>query len=178
MTVREAREEDIPSIARVHVDSWRTAYRGIVSDAFLAGLSYVKSEDRHRRHMAQPGTVSLVAELPRDGIVGFLNGGSERTGDAQFPGELYAIYILAQHRRQGMGAALVEHWAADLRRTTVNAALVWVLADNKPGIAFYQRFGARQLREQMIEIGGVSLRELAYGWDDLSVLEPGGIRGT
>lgn len=171
MTVRPAREDDIPCIARVHVESWRTTYRGIVSDSFLAGLSCQKQEDRHRRHMAQPGSVHFVAELPHDGIVGFLSGGRERSGDIHFPGELYAIYLLDPYRRQGIGSALVQQWAASLRRTALNSALVWVLADNKPAVTFYQRLGGKLLRERIIEIGGASLRELAYGWDDLSALE-------
>lgn len=170
MIVRPAREEDIPSMARVHVDSWRTTYRGILADSFLAELSYQNCEDRHRRHMAQPGAVHLVAELAHAGIVGFLSGGLERSGDLDFRGELYAIYILDQHRRLGIGSALVQQWAASLRRAALNSALVWVLADNKPAVVFYERLGGQPLREKMIEIGGVSLKELAYGWQDLSNL--------
>jgi ribosomal protein S18 acetylase RimI-like enzyme len=176
--IRPTREQDIPSIARVHVESWRTTYRGIVADSFLDALSYQKHEDRHRRYMAQPGTVHFVAELPRDGIVGFLMGGRERSGDVQFPGELFAIYILDQNRRQGIGSALVRHWAASLRRAGLNSALVWVLVENKPAIAFYRRLGCRQLREQMVEIGGDSMKEFAYGWDDLTTLEHGGFGRT
>ena len=33
VTIREARIEDAPGIAKVHVDSWRTTYAGIVSAA-------------------------------------------------------------------------------------------------------------------------------------------------
>jgi ribosomal protein S18 acetylase RimI-like enzyme len=175
MIVRPAREEDIPSIARVHVESWRTTYRGIVADSFLAGLSYQKHEERHRKYMAQPGAVYFVAEFPRGCIVGFLSGGPERSGDLRFPGELYAIYVLDQHRRHGIGSALVRQWATSLRQATLNSALVWVLADNKPAVDFYGRLGGKPLREQMIEIGGASLRELAYGWEDLSILHHGGI---
>jgi ribosomal protein S18 acetylase RimI-like enzyme len=100
--------------------------------------------------------------------VGFLSGGPERSGDLHFPGELYAIYMLHQYRRHGGGRALVQQWAATLRREAVNAALVWVLAENKPAIAFYERLGGKRLREQAIEIGGEPLKELAYGWEDLS----------
>jgi ribosomal protein S18 acetylase RimI-like enzyme len=175
MIVRPASEQDIPSISRVHVESWRTAYRGIIADSFLAGLSYQKHEERHRRYIVQPGTIYLVAELPGAGVVGFLSGGPVRNGDRHFPGELYAIYILDQHRRHGIGSALVQQWAQSLRQGALNAALVWVLADNKPAIAFYGGLGAKPLREQMIEIGGVSLREVAYGWTDLEVLRRRGV---
>ena len=40
VTIREARIEDAPGIAKVHVDSWRTTYAGIVSAANPARRFY------------------------------------------------------------------------------------------------------------------------------------------
>src|SRR5918998_4172552 len=42
--VREARPADAAGIARVHVDTWRTTYRGIVPDDHLDALSYEARE--------------------------------------------------------------------------------------------------------------------------------------
>ena len=39
-TIRTAQREDAADIARVHIDCWRTTYKGIFPDALLAGLSY------------------------------------------------------------------------------------------------------------------------------------------
>ncbi len=55
MRIREATPDDIPGIARVHVDTWRTAYLGIVPAEHLAGLSYERSEARWREHAVQRG---------------------------------------------------------------------------------------------------------------------------
>lgn len=170
MHVRPATQADIPDISRVHVDAWRTAYRGIIPDAFLDTLSYPKHEERHHRYMAKPDTLYFIAETPADGIIGFLMGGRERTGDPHHAGEIYAIYLLHEHRRRGTGSALVAQWANALRGAGMNSAMVWVLADNTSAVRFYQRTGASYLREQPIEIGGVSLKEHAYGWDDLSAV--------
>jgi len=170
MTVRPAQTDDIPAIARVHVDSWRTTYAGIVAAAYLNALSYEQHEERHRRYIAHPDTFYLVAELPDEGIVGFLSGGPERSGERRFAGELFAIYLRQNHQRRGIGKGLVQKWAATLQERGLNSALVWVLADNAPAISFYQRLGAKRLREQMIEVAGEPLKELAYGWDDLRTL--------
>jgi ribosomal protein S18 acetylase RimI-like enzyme len=171
MTVRAACQADIPSIARVHVDAWRTTYRGIVADSYLAGLSNQKHEERHRHMIAEPGTKLFVAELPEEGVVAFLSGGRERSCDLLFPAEVYAIYLLEKHQRRGIGSALVRQWAENMQREGLNAGLVWVLADNKSAIAFYERLGGKLLlREQNIKIGGDSLREVAYGWEDLRAL--------
>jgi hypothetical protein len=42
MLVREASLEDIEGIARVHVDSWRSTYKGIISESYLSNLTLEK----------------------------------------------------------------------------------------------------------------------------------------
>jgi hypothetical protein len=43
--------------------------------------------------------------------------------------------------------------------------LVWVLAENYAR-GFYERLGGALVGEQEITLGGVALREVAYGWPD------------
>lgn len=173
MNIRPALEQDIPSLAKVHVESWRTTYRGIVADSFLANLSYQKHEERHRRYIAQSQVVYFLAELTEAGVVGFLSGGPERSGDAQFSSELYAIYLLAEHQRRGIGAQLVREWACSIISAGKSSGLVWVLADNAPARRFYERLGGQPMREEILEIGGQPLKEIAYGWKDLSLISNG-----
>ena len=45
LEIRTARIEDSPGIARVHVDSWRTTYRGIVPQDVLENLSYQQRQE-------------------------------------------------------------------------------------------------------------------------------------
>lgn len=40
MNIRKANRDDAPGIAKVHVDSWRTTYKGIIPQSFLDELSY------------------------------------------------------------------------------------------------------------------------------------------
>ena len=44
--IREAVPADAGAVARVHVDSWRTTYRGIIADSILSDLSY-ELRERH-----------------------------------------------------------------------------------------------------------------------------------
>jgi GNAT superfamily N-acetyltransferase len=115
-------------------------------------------------------TIRLVAEVPQAGIVGFLNGGPERSGDPQYTGEIHAIYLLQSHHRIGLGSGLIRAWAAEMLASGVNTAMVWALADNHRAAAFYHRLGAKRLREQPLAIAGISAMEVAWGWDDLSKL--------
>ena len=48
IVIRPAQTADAPGIARVHVEAWRSTYRGIVSDAFLDNArQYGKCRDAH-----------------------------------------------------------------------------------------------------------------------------------
>lgn len=166
--IRPVAEADYSVVAKVHVDSWRTTYRGIVPDDFLGGMSYEVSEARWRRISAQapPGYAMFVAEDEGRNIVGFANGGRERSGDADYDGELYAIYLIESHQRQGIGKALFHHVAKHLVENGFRSMLIWVLTEN-PSCRFYEAIGGVPVRGQEIEIGGKRLKESGYGWTNL-----------
>ncbi|HOG45164.1 MAG TPA: GNAT family N-acetyltransferase [Anaerolineae bacterium] len=171
MLVREATLDDTPGIARVHVDTWRAAYAGIIPAAHLAGLSYEAREQRWRDNLtnAAPGRFTLVAEEAGE-VVGFSGGGPERGADAEYRGEVYAVYVRPGRQRRGIGRQMVQACARRLLVQRLGSVLIWVLADNKPARGFYERLGGRPVREQTVEIGGAWLREVGYGWPDARAL--------
>jgi ribosomal protein S18 acetylase RimI-like enzyme len=171
LKIREAQSEDAAGIARVHVDSWRTTYRGIISEEVLANLSYENRERGWARGLSDPNrkTFDFVAENDSGEIVGFATGGQERTGDQSYKGELYAIYILEQFQGQGVGNILTQAIVQRLAQSGMTSMLVWVLVDN-PSLHFYEALGGQRIKQQPIEIGGETYEEIAYGWEDITVL--------
>jgi ribosomal protein S18 acetylase RimI-like enzyme len=172
--IRPATAHDAAAIANVHVESWRTTYKGIVPDDFLAGLSDAPREQIWRQVLINPGSPSFVyvAEGGRGQVVGFVSGGPERRGHPVYTGELYAIYLLAAYQGQGIGRQLVRSLTSRLRREGLTALLLWVLAEN-PSRIFYERLGGRPVEEKTVTIGGVPLVEVAYGWlDSRALIEP------
>ncbi len=169
--IREARADDAPAIARIHVASWRTTYRGIVPDDVLANLSVERREQMWARTLGNPdGTVFVyVAEDAAEQTIGFTAGGPEREGDALYTGELYAIYLLAEAQGRGVGRCLMQQVAARLATMGHDAMLVWALAEN-PACRFYAALGGVPVREKEIDMGGASLMEVAYGWADTRAL--------
>jgi L-amino acid N-acyltransferase YncA len=170
MEIREAQISDAPAIARVHVDSWRSTYSGIVPADYLARLDYGQREqewcDRIRAKRERQ-FISVAQEAGE--IVGFASCGPEGSGNPTYDGELYVIYILEEHQRQGTGRLLVSHLASGLLQAGMESMLVWVLADN-PFRRFYERLGGQPVAEQSVSIGEVELEEVAYGWRDIRIL--------
>jgi GNAT superfamily N-acetyltransferase len=168
--IRKAVLADAAAIARVHVDSWRTTYRGIVSDSYLASLSHEQRENGWKGALENGISVMFVAEeeAPKQ-IVGFVKGGQERSKNPEYTGELGAIYLLEEYCGKGIGQRLVLALAKELIDLGHSSMLVWVLAKN-PYCKFYEKLGGKYLRSKQIEIGGSSYEEIAYGWKNLDAI--------
>ncbi|MBC8509881.1 MAG: GNAT family N-acetyltransferase [Anaerolineales bacterium] len=167
MLIRKAIVQDANAIARVHVDSWRTTYQGIVADDYLAALSYEQREKMWHDYLtsSERQSILFVSDLDEDGVIGFVSAGSRNEDDPIHKGEIYALYVLEKFHRRGVGRTLFQASVNELSKMGFSSLLVWVLKDN-PACKFYEAIGGRYLREKEIEIGDQRLAEVAYGWSD------------
>lgn len=170
--IRDARPSDAAAIARVHVDTWRTAYRGIVSEGHLRSLCYETSAKRHQERIsrqAETGLVSLVAVWEGGEIVGFVNAGAERKGISGFDAEVYGVYVLESYQGKGVGRALLAGTARELARAGFSSLILWALEANAAR-GFYEALGGASVKADTIKIGGQELPVVSYGWRDLTAL--------
>ncbi len=167
--IRKATLEDASAIATIHVAAWREAYRGIISDEFLANLSIQRRTEFWVNSLSDPAHIfhhAFVAEMNGQ-AVGFAGYGISQEKESGFDGELFSIYILQFSHKRGIGRSLVNQVVKEMQEAGGNSMMVWVLKDN-PARGFYERLGGEYLKEKYIEIGGDPLLEAAYGWRDLS----------
>ncbi len=168
--IRLAQMGDSLAIARVHVDTWRTTYMGIVPDEFLANLSYVRCQENWVKELSNPQGEwrTFVAEARSGQIVAFASGGPLREALADFDGELYVVYVLKSYQGMGYGKRLVTQVALDLASRGFHSLVIWALKDN-PACRFYEMLGGQLTAEKAVEIGGKELLDVAYVWPDLAV---------
>lgn len=172
MEIRTAAKEDANGIAKVHVESWKTTYKDLLSSEYLANLSHESHNEMWEEILEEKNSDSFhaVAVDEEGKIIGFISGGGDRSGDPYIKGELYAIYILESCQRQGLGQKLLLLLVEHLQGLGINNMLVWVLKDN-PARQFYESLGASFYKEEEIEIAGSRLIELGLLWDDLTLLK-------
>ncbi|TFB22877.1 GNAT family N-acetyltransferase [Filobacillus milosensis] len=170
MNIRKATMEDAPGIGKVHVDSWQTTYKNIVSDRFLNQLSYDNRTNLWKRNISENEFHIVVAENEEGEIIGFASGKQEDSGNfPDYDGDITSIYLLDEYQGQGVGQKLLEAVFYQFRILGYNSAVVWVLKDNRSR-HFYEKTGAEVLiDDQKVKIGGDQLDIMAYGWKDLSV---------
>jgi ribosomal protein S18 acetylase RimI-like enzyme len=175
LAVRAARAADAAELSRVHRESWRTTYAGILPLAVVARETGRKSEAEWRRRLADrtPGSATWVAERGAHGIVGFASCGEARGGViAGFDAEIYALYVLQDHQRRGVGRSLVRECARHFVRHGLFAFHLWVLKANRARL-FYEAIGGQVVGERTERLGRHDFGEIAYGWDDLTELVAG-----
>lgn len=143
VVVREALIEDAAELGRMHVESWRWAYAGLLPAEVLAGLSVAERTARWREILASAErSVTFVATGPD--VVGFASAGPARP-DAGGPavGELYGIYLAEHVAGIGIGRMLQDEAQGWLRAQGFTEARLWVLRDNQRARRFYERCGWR-----------------------------------
>ncbi|WP_308461967.1 GNAT family N-acetyltransferase [Planococcus sp. CP5-4] len=166
--IRRAKLSDARGIAKVHVDSWITTYRNIVPDEYLDGLKYEEREKQWERNLQH--ATAFVAENKTGEVIGFADGGKERSSDyPDIGGEVYAIYILKAYQGQGVGKLLMQAISKELLDRDIQSMIVWVLKENQSS-GFYENLGGKVIDEKYITIAGKQIPELAYEWADINVI--------
>ncbi len=136
--VRAAGPGDVTGMARVHVESWRQSYRGLMPDEVLddpelparrVGMwGAVLGDQRFRdRRVA-------VAEIEGE-IVGIAMSGPAEEG-ASAPRQLFVLYLLAAHHGSGAGGELLDAVVG-----SDEDVQLWVADPNPRAQAFYRRRG-------------------------------------
>lgn len=163
--LRRAREGDAEAIARVHVQTWREAYRGLLPDAFLASLSVEARQRFWSNHLGvlAPDRRPWLADADGE-VVAFAYAGPGRDQDApSSTGEVYAIYVLPECWERGLGRNLLRHAERDLLAHGYDEATLWVLESNERARRFYEAAGWQFDGTGKVERQGeIELREARY----------------
>ncbi|HZE06041.1 MAG TPA: GNAT family N-acetyltransferase [Solirubrobacteraceae bacterium] len=146
INVRRARSDDASAIAEIHVRSWRAAYKGVLSDELLAGLSVKEREGSWDQVLAgnDHHWLNLIAENEH-GPLGFCavtTPSWDASPDEQLA-EIGALYVDPGHWRQGVGSALLGAALEELRENAWREVVLWVLPENRRALDFYAGFGFR-----------------------------------
>ena len=167
MKIREAKLTDAIGIAKVHVDSWRTTYKNIISNEFLEKLSYEQRTNSWIQNLSNPNNYVFVAENHEDEIVGFADCGKRVRNQIDHSGDITSIYLLEEYQGQGIGKQLLRQLFIQCNKLGYKSVFVEVLEDNKTRY-FYEYYGAILRKSEKINIGGTDLNLLVYEWECIS----------
>lgn len=143
LRIRDVGRGDASELAPVHVSAWLAAYRGLVSDAVLDGMSVEAWEARWSERLSED-ELPPVRVAVRDGtIVGFSRlAVPSRDEDAgEGVAEIAALNVSPHAWRSGVGTALMNDALERFSRDGWRMASLWVVEGNKRAEEFYKRLG-------------------------------------
>jgi ribosomal protein S18 acetylase RimI-like enzyme len=155
---------DCRAVAQIHVDAWRSAYAGIMSDEFLAALSVDQRESMWQQAVSRGSPVVLVAKVG-ERVTGWVAFGSSRDDGAPADrGEIWAIYVAPAALSQGVGRVLLLEAMQAMTRSGYREASLWVIRENVRAVRFYSRAGMTEDggSEKYFELGGNRVKEVRY----------------
>jgi GNAT superfamily N-acetyltransferase len=170
MKLRAADAEDIDAIARLHAESWRTAYRGQYRDAFLDGPVYDDRLGVWRERLTSPAPNQHTVVAEDGALAGFACAFGD--DDARWGTLLDNIHVDPDRKRGGIGTLLIREIARWADRAYPAAGFyLWVLEANAPARRFYERLGARNAEQVPAKpAGGGTVSSLRYVWPSPAAL--------
>lgn len=164
--VRPASVEDARAIARIHVESWQAAYRGLIPDRVLDGLDVATRTRQWRQWLAEERVEVLVGETADGEVVGFctLVASRDRDDDPAAVLSIPTLYIAPDRWRRGWGRALLRRVIEGARRRGCSELTLWVLEGNVRARRFYERLGlvADGACREDASLTGTPLAEVRY----------------
>lgn len=143
IAVRKAEIEDCRDLGRIHSESWKAAYKGIIPDSFLDKITAESREKRFLEAMSNGLERNYVA-FCENRIAGFICIGKCRDDDLDDTfGEIWGIYLHPAYWRQGIGTSLMAFGLDCLKNEGFKRVSLWVLEKNENARRFYEKFGFR-----------------------------------
>ncbi|MFE9750825.1 GNAT family N-acetyltransferase [Saccharothrix saharensis] len=179
-TVRTAQPDDVAEIARIHRDTWRTAYRDLVPAEVLDALDVDRTAAAWAEAVAH-GQVFVAVE--GKWTVGFCVAGMApedevARADGSLPEDAATtalLHVLVEPRwgRRGHGGRLLATAALHLREAGATRGVAWVPEADKASIGFYGRAEwAADGTVRTLDAGGRPLREIRVTGGLSLLLEP------
>ena len=151
MSVRRASREDAEVVGEIHSKAWKSAYRGLFPD------EYIDSDTASRR------TGEFLESIKDDKCMYFLleasgqPAGIVKTCECDNVLEIESIYILSEHRGQGLGAEAIDFILA---YKPWDGIFLWVLEDNIKARRFYEKNGFKLSGDTRTINRGIELKQL------------------
>jgi GNAT superfamily N-acetyltransferase len=140
--VVNAAPSDVEAIAAFQTDCWREAYRGLVPDDYLDGVSEDDRALRWRERL-ESGSRHAAIAWSGDDVEGAVSWGAADSGMPLL--ELKSLYVGQPHRGTGLAADLTARAIGD------RPAQLWVFEGNARAQRFYRKLGLSPDRTSRID---------------------------
>ena len=160
IVIRRMEIEDAEAVTDILIKSWRTAYRGIISDEHLDNMDRVTLTDRRRKQYKD--YIVAVFEGRIVGYCWYVNNNSFTNDVPDIDCEVVALYVDPELKRNGLGRQLLLYAIDDLKKQGRKKMIIWCLKENYPSRKFYEKMGGEIIGEHTTNIGYKDYDEVGF----------------
>jgi RimJ/RimL family protein N-acetyltransferase len=153
-------------MGRLHVLSWKAAYRGLIPQDYLDSLDVDQRAEHWRQALCRPRErAPILVAVAEDDVLGFTGFGSILDAGSMPPtvGQLYGIDVRPDRWGLGVGRALLAAAHTGLADRGYDTAVLWVLPGNQRARTVYEHYGWRYDGvDRTADVFGVTVPEIRY----------------
>lgn len=159
-TIRSATQQDCQALGEIYCHSWKTAYRDLLPEEFLASLTPEGSEPR----WIDSRTTLVVTDGTKP--IGVTKVGPSRWDEFEGYGEIMTLYLLPEYQGKGFGKILLQNAIERLLDLGYRRVHLWVIEDNQSARQFYESKGfSLNGAKQERDFRGTWITEVGYTLD-------------
>lgn len=141
--IRYAEINDAKVLGKIHSESWKIAYKGIVPDSVLDNITADKRERYFEKALSENLEEDTLIFVDNK-AVGLMTIGKCRDNDRDNTyGEIWGIYLLPEYWNMGIGSHYINWGINELKNRNFKKITLWVLEDSLNSRRFYERMGFR-----------------------------------
>ncbi|WP_108883290.1 GNAT family N-acetyltransferase [Anderseniella sp. Alg231-50] len=165
----DAGPDHADAVARVHAESWKATYRGILPDRYLDGE--VDGERvRYWRAALATNRYPIVKLACQAGAIVGLIALHDDPEDEGYDLTIEHLHLLPESKGRGLGRILMHEAAMAARASGATNICLWVFEDNAAAIGFYERLGGVTDAHGTDKFAGGDAPDRRIGWQDLDGL--------
>ncbi|SEP44053.1 hypothetical protein SAMN02990966_06260 [Rhodospirillales bacterium URHD0017] len=165
VSTRLASVADADTIAALHAASWRSAYRGILSEDTLGRALDGERRTHWRSKLATMAPHDMVLIASDTGFIAVWG-----DGDPGFGAYIDNLHVHPERRSAGLGRRLLREAMRRVAGRGETGAYLWVFDGNVRAIDFYRRLGGEIVEGGFDEIDGVEVAQSRIVWRDIARL--------
>ena len=140
--IRRAVAADAATVGRIHVESWKVAYRGIMPDDVIARTNLAYRTAFWAERIADRDWPVFLLEAQGEAVAFCqMIPTKDPDDDPARVGHITSLHVLPHLRGKGCGRQLIQHVFAEFRTRGFATVTLWVLEDNWNARRFYEKCG-------------------------------------
>lgn len=159
--VRKAVLNDIDSIVKIKINSWKETYKNILNDDFLNNMDYDENFKKFYKEIKNPDNVKQNYVITKnDKVIGYTK--FQILENSEYDSQIYAIYIDSKYKGKGYGTILLNYVKHLLKNCNCKNMILWCIYRNYPSRKFYLKKGGKEGKKIKSKIGNQNIYEISY----------------